>query len=68
LLVTVVATLCLFGTCKDVVVTDQATLMQCGGSMALQVIPKWMEDNGYSARGYRLTKWGCTIGGRKPVL
>ena len=68
LLVTVVATLCLNGSCVEKVVTDQATLMQCGGSMALQVIPQWMADNGYLARGYTLQKWGCTIGSRKVTL
>lgn len=56
----VTVTLCLAnGACVDKVVTDQATVMQCGGPMALQVIPQWLADNGYLARGYRLAKWGC---------
>ncbi len=65
MLVVVVATLCLNGSCIEKTVTDQATMGQCGGPMALQVIPQWMEDNGYAARGYRLAKWGCVIGGKR---
>ena len=33
--------------------------------LAAQVLPQWMEENGYTARGYHLAKWGCVIGGRK---
>jgi len=66
MLVTVIATLCLNGVlCVDKTVTDQATMMQCGGPMGAQVIPQWMEDQGYAARGYRLAKWSCVIGGRR---
>jgi hypothetical protein len=66
MLVVVIATLCLAnGNCIERTVTDQATLMQCGGAFALQALPKWMEENGYTARGYTLAKWGCVIGGRK---
>lgn len=66
--VTVVALLCLATapeTCIERTVTDQATLMQCGGAMAAQVLPAWMESEGYTARGYRLAKWGCVIGGKR---
>lgn len=69
MLVTVIATICIAGAepaCVDKIVTDQATLMQCGGAFAQPAIAKWMEENGYTARGYRLAKWGCAIG-RKPV-
>lgn len=65
MLVTVIATLCLNGVCVDKVVTDQATFMQCTGAFAAQVLPHWMEENGYSARGYTLRKWGCAIGGKR---
>lgn len=68
MLVTVTALLCLASsptTCIERTVTDQATLMQCGGAMAVQVLPTWMEEQGYTARGYRLAKWGCVIGGRR---
>jgi hypothetical protein len=65
MLVTVIATLCLNGACIERVVTQEATLMQCGGPMAVQVIPQWMADNGYAARGYHLAKWGCVIGGKR---
>lgn len=68
MLITVIATLCLKGVCVEKVVTDQATYGQCGGSMAVQVIPQWMADNGYLARGYTLAKWGCTLGSRKVTL
>lgn len=66
MLVTVVVTLCLAGgQCIERVVTDEATLSQCGGAMALQVLPAWLEAEGYTARGYKLMKWGCVIGGRR---
>lgn len=66
MLVTVIATLCLANAqCIERVVTNEATLMQCGGAMAVQVLPTWMEEQGYTARGYRLAKWGCVIGGRR---
>jgi hypothetical protein len=65
--ITVVATLCLIAnpsSCVEKIVTDQATMMQCGGAFALQVLPAWMQENGYTARGYRLAKWGCVIGSK----
>lgn len=68
--VMVVATLCLVadaGNCVEKVVTDQATLMQCRGPFAAQVLPAWMEAQGYSARGYRLTKWDCVAPDRRKV-
>lgn len=68
--VAVIVTLCLAGAdpaCIEKTVTDQATLMECGGAFAAQAIPQWMADNGYSARGYRLAKWGCVIGGRRKL-
>jgi hypothetical protein len=68
MLVTVIATLCLAtdpAACVERVVTEQATLMQCGGAFAAQVLPTWMEEQGYLARGYKLAKWGCVIGGRR---
>jgi hypothetical protein len=70
MLVTVTVLLCLISspeTCIERVVTNEATLMQCGGAMAAQVLPTWMEEQGYTARGYRLAKWGCVIGGRRKV-
>jgi hypothetical protein len=71
MLVVVVATLCLIAdpaACIERVVTDQATLMECEGAFAAQVLPSWMEEQGYSARGYRLAKWGCSIGGRRSKI
>ena len=66
MLVIVIATLCLAnGDCIERTVTSEATLMQCDGAMAVQVLPQWMEENGYTARGYRLAKWGCVIGGKR---
>ena len=68
MLVTVIAYLCLAAeptTCIERTVTNEATLMQCGGAFAAQALPKWIEENGYTARGYHLAKWGCVIGGRK---
>lgn len=68
MLISVIVTLCLVSNPNDCIrkiVTDQATLSECSGPFALQVLPKWIEENGYAARGYRLAKWGCVIGGRK---
>lgn len=65
MLTTLVAVLCLRGVCIDKVVTDQATFMQCGGAMAAQVIPTWMQEQGYAARGYTLAGWKCQIGARR---
>lgn len=66
MLVTVTVLLCLANaTCVERTVTDEATLMQCGGGFAQQALSKWMEQNGYTARGYRLAKWGCVIGGKR---
>lgn len=68
MLVTVIVSLCLIAApdrCIERVVTNEATLMQCGGAMAIQVLPAWMEEQGYAARGYRLAKWGCVIGGKR---
>lgn len=67
MLATVTVLLCLNGGCIEKIVTDQATFMQCGGAMAAQVIPQWMRDNGYEARGYTLAKWTCTAGRRTRV-
>lgn len=70
MLVTVIVSLCLIASpanCIERVVTNEATLMQCGGAMAVQVLPTWMEEQGYTARGYRLAKWGCVIGGKRGV-
>lgn len=65
MLVTVIVTLCIQTACIERTVTDQATFIQCGGAFAAQVLPHWMEENGYTARGYRLVKWGCVIGGKR---
>lgn len=66
MLVTVIVTLCLQnGSCIERTVTNEATLMQCGGAFGAQAIPQWMQEHGYTARGYSLAKWGCVIGGRK---
>jgi len=63
MLATVVVTLCLAsGACIDKIVTREATMMQCGGAFGEQAISQWMENNGYTARGYRLARWRCTIG------
>lgn len=66
MLVMILATLCLGDVCVEKVVTDQATLAQCGATAA-QRIPQWMEEQGYTARGYRLAKWGCAIGGKRKI-
>lgn len=75
MLVTVVATMCSLTdptsvtpgpeSCITAVVTDQATMMECEGAFAAQVLPHWMEEQGYTARGYHLVKWGCVIGGTR---
>jgi hypothetical protein len=68
MLVLVVATLCLVSTpatCIERTVTDQASLASCTGAFAQQALSGWMEQEGYTARGYRLAKWGCVVGGRR---
>lgn len=66
MLIVVIATLCLAnGTCIERTVTDQATFAQCSGAFAMQALSGWMEQEGYTARGYRLAKWGCVIGGKR---
>lgn len=68
MLVIVVATLCLSGAhapCVEKVVTDQASLAQCSGPFSQQALAGWMEENGYTARGYHLAKWGCVIGSKR---
>ncbi|MGJ5032424.1 hypothetical protein ACQR1I_36690 [Bradyrhizobium sp. HKCCYLS2038] len=70
MLISVIVTLCLAAapeTCIERTVTDEATMMQCSGAMAAQVLPAWMAENGYTARGYRLAKWGCVPGGFRKV-
>lgn len=57
--ITVIATLCLANVCVEETVTDQATQMECRGPFSQQALSKWMSDNGYLARGYRLQKWDC---------
>lgn len=64
MLATVIATLCLNGLCVDKTVTTQATMAEC---LLGKSIPGWMETEGYTARGYTLTKWSCDIGGRRRV-
>lgn len=67
MIVELIVVMCLEnGPCIERTVTDQASLMQCGATAA-QAIPEWMEKEGYLARGYRLAKWGCAIGGRRRV-
>ena len=66
--VTVIATLCQLAAashpaCVEEVITDDATLMQCGGAFAQQAISKWMSENIHYRTGWRLAKWGCVIGG-----
>lgn len=69
MLVIVIAHLCLSGhypgKCKNVMVTDQATFGQCTGSFALQVLPAWLTENGYTQRGWKLARWGCVVGGKR---
>jgi hypothetical protein len=68
MLITVTALLCLVAspsTCIERTVTDQATFAQCSGAFAMQALSGWMEQEGYTARGYRLAKWGCVIGGKR---
>jgi hypothetical protein len=64
MLVTVIATICLNGLCVDKTVTDQATLGECTVT-AQQSLTQWMELEGYTARGYRLARWRCDIGGKR---
>jgi hypothetical protein len=67
-LITVIATLCtLNGVCIERTVTDQATFAQCSGAFSQQALSGWMEREGYTARGYRLAKWGCVVGGKKRI-
>lgn len=67
MLVTVIATFCSLaqpGVCdRDIRITDQATLMQCGGAFGEQAISKWMAENIKYRTGWRLAKCGCVIGG-----
>jgi hypothetical protein len=66
MLITVIATLCLANSsCIERTVTDQASLASCTGGFAQQALSGWMEQEGYTARGYRLAKWGCVIGSRR---
>jgi len=62
MLLTIVVTLCLSGTCIEKIITDQATPQQCGVA-AMQAIPTWMRENGYLDRGYTLDSWSC--GGKR---
>jgi hypothetical protein len=65
MLVTVVATFCQLAApsaCVDEVITNEATLMQCGGAFAQGAISKWMSENIRYRTGWRLEKWGCAIG------
>jgi hypothetical protein len=71
MLITVTALLCLVSTpsqCIERTVTDQATLASCTGGFAQQALSGWMEQEGYTARGYRLAKWGCVIGGKRTSI
>lgn len=68
--VTVIATLCKLAAatppqpaCVEEIVTDEATLMQCGGPFAQQAIAKWMGEHPIYRSGWRLAKYGCAIGG-----
>lgn len=66
MLVVVVATFCSLAqpaSCTQEVITDQATLMECGGAFAQQAISKWMAESIHYRTGWRLSKWGCVIGG-----
>lgn len=66
MLVTVVATFCQLAapsSCAQELITNEATLMQCGGAFAQQAISKWMAENVHYRTGWRLAKWGCVIGG-----
>lgn len=70
MLVTVVATLCQIAApsaCIEEIVTDQATLMQCGGAFAQQALAKWMSEHPRYVTGWRLSKWGCAVGYQKKV-
>ena len=69
--VTVIATLCKIAAatpqpaCVEEIITDQATLMQCGGGLAQQAIADWMRHDPRYVTGWRLAKWGCAIGYQK---
>jgi len=66
MLVVVIATFCQLAhpqVCVDEIITDQATLMQCGGGFAQQAIADWMSHDPRYVTGWRLAKWGCVIGG-----
>lgn len=66
--VTVVATLCRIAAatvqpdCVEEVITDEATLMQCGGGLAQAAIADWIGHHPRYVIGWRLAKWGCAIG------
>jgi len=66
MLAIVVATLCLADVCTEKVVSDQASSFECAIN-APAFIAKWMADEGYTARGYRLAAWGCQYGRRTRV-
>lgn len=66
MLVTVLATFCQLANpdvCDhDVLITREATLMQCAGAFGEQAISKWMAENIHYRTGWSLQKWGCAIG------
>lgn len=65
--VTVVAILCKLAgatpqpACVEEIITEDATLAQC--TLAQPAIAKWMSEHPLYRKGWRLSKWGCAIGG-----
>lgn len=63
----VILTLCLAsGECTDVTVTDKASMLECMFGVQ-QAGAQWMQDEGWTARGYRLARWRCEMGKRGTV-
>jgi hypothetical protein len=61
--ITIIAMLCIGAgsaeICDGKVVTDQATQMECRGPMSQWYMAKWMDESGWSARGYRVKEIRC---------
>jgi hypothetical protein len=66
--VLVVAMLCKAhgGECFEAVVTDQATMKECSGNVAVQELPRWFALGPYMEMGFHLAGWRCQVK-RTPV-
>lgn len=62
-LVQVIAMLCKAygGECTEVIVTDQATMAECSGNVALEALPAWWATSPYMELGYHLAGWRCQV-------